>query len=125
MIFICIFIIPVKISIYILYQQKNQQLVRLSVVILFDWFSKTKAKVLKCSTARECVLCVCMLDKEGRTLGVSSIAIVLYNIYIYIVVVWMAMCLTGYSDYLTGYSETLSTSYICDTGLKTVYRNRW
>ena len=49
---------------------KNQQLVRLSVVILFDWFSKTKATVLKCSATRECVLCVCMLDREGTTLGV-------------------------------------------------------
>ena len=49
---------------------KNQQLVRLSVVILFDWFSKTKATVLKHSTTKECMLCVCMLDREGRTLGV-------------------------------------------------------
>ena len=49
---------------------KNQQLARLSVVILFDWFSKTKATVLKRSTAGECVLCVCMLDREVRTLGV-------------------------------------------------------
>ena len=45
---------------------KNQQLVRLSVVILFDWFSKTKATVLKHSAAKECVLCVCMLDRQGR-----------------------------------------------------------
>ena len=71
----------VKTSIYII-PAKNQQLVRLSVVILFDWFSKTKAKVLKCSTTRECVLCVCMLDMKGRTLGVSSTAVVLYNVYI-------------------------------------------
>ena len=39
-------------------------MVTLSVVILFDWFSKTKATVLKRSTRRECVLCVCMLDKD-------------------------------------------------------------
>ena len=60
---------------------KNLQLVRLSVVILFDEFSKTKAKVLKCRTTEECVFCVCMLDREGRTLGVSSTAVVLYNMY--------------------------------------------
>ena len=46
------------------------QTVAVSVVILFDWFSKTKAKVLKRSTTREYVLCVYMLDREGRTLGV-------------------------------------------------------
>ena len=51
-------------------QQKNQQLVRLSVVILFDWFSETKAKALKQSTTKECMLCACMLDREGRTLSV-------------------------------------------------------
>ena len=68
-----------------------------------------------------------MLDREGRTLGVSSssTAVVLYK-YIYIlVVVWTAMCLTSYSDYLTGFREALSTSYICCTGLKTVNRNHW
>ena len=45
--------------------------------------------------------------------------------YIVLVVVWMAVCLTGYSDYLTGFREPLSTSYICHTGLKTVYGNHW
>ena len=62
---------------------KNQQLVRLLVVILFDWFSKTKTTVLKCSTTRECVLCVCMLDRtgEGELWVFSSTAVVLYNIY--------------------------------------------
>ena len=50
-------------------------------MILFDQFSNTKAKVLKHSTTRVCVLCVCMLDREGRTLGVSSAAVVLYNMY--------------------------------------------
>ena len=34
--------------------------------------------------------------------------------------VWTAVCLTGYSDYQTGFREPLSTSYICHTGLKTV-----
>ena len=70
----------------------NQQLVRLSVsdVILYDWFSTTTAIFLKHSTTKECVLCVCMLDREGRTLGVSSTAVVLDNIYIF--VVWTAVC---------------------------------
>ena len=67
---------------------------------------------------------MCVHARQGRrTLGVSSIAIVLYKTYIYIerVVVWTAMCLTGYSDiYLTGFREALSTSYICHTGLKTI-----
>ena len=54
---------------------------------------------------------------------VSSTAVVLYNIYI--VVVWTAVCLTGYSDHLTGFHEPLSTSYICRTVLKTVYHNQW
>ena len=27
---------------------------------------------------------------------------------------------TGYSDYLTGFCEPLSTSYICQTGLETI-----
>ena len=44
-------------------------------------------------------------------------AVVLYNIY-YIVVVWTAVCLTGYSGY--SFHELLSASYICHTGLKTV-----
>ena len=30
------------------------------------------------------------------------------------------MCLIGYSGYLTGFREPLSTSYICHTGLKSV-----
>ena len=45
----------------------------------------------------------------------SSTAVILY-----IVVVWTAVCLTGYSDYLTGFHEPLSASYICHTGLKTI-----
>ena len=35
------------------------------------------------------------------------------------------MYLTRYSDYLTGFREPFSTSYICHTGLKTVYHNHW
>ena len=42
-----------------------------------------------------------------------------------LVVVWTAMYLTRHSDYLTGFHEPLSTSYICHTGLKTVYHNHW
>ena len=82
-------------------------------MILYDWFSTT-AKILKHSTTKEYVLCVCMLDREGRTLGVSSTAVVLDNIYIFLV--WTAVCLTRYNDYLsnylTGFHEPLSTSYL-------------
>ena len=77
------------------------------------------------------MLCVCMLDREGRVNKLvfyaqgkgehwvfSSTAIVLYNIYI--VVVWTAVCVTSYSDYLTGFREPLSRTYRCHTGLKNV-----
>ena len=56
-------IILVKIIINII-PAKNWQLVRLSVVILFDRFSKTKAKALKHRTTRECVMCV--HARQGR-----------------------------------------------------------
>ena len=49
-----------------------------------------------------------------------STAVVLHNTYI--VVVWMAVCLSSYSDHLSGFHEPLSTPYICHTGLKKVYR---
>ena len=55
----------------------------------------------------------------------SNTAVVLYNMYSTLVVVWMAVCLTSYSDYLTGFREPLSTSYICHIGLKTVYHIHW
>ena len=45
--------------------------------------------------------------------------------YLCIVVVWTAVCLTHYSNYLTGFREPLSTTDICHTGLKTVYHNHW
>ena len=32
----------------------------------------------------------------------------------------MDSCVSGYSDYLTGFHEPFSTSYICHTGLKTI-----
>ena len=53
-----------KISIHII-PAKNQQWVRLSVVILFDWFSKTKATVLKRSAAKR-VRVVCVHARQGR-----------------------------------------------------------
>ena len=34
------------------------------------------------------------------------------------IMVWTPVCLTGYSDYLTGFREPLSTSYIRHAGLK-------
>ena len=51
----------------------------MSDVILFDRFSTTKEKVLKHSTTKECTLCLCMLDREGRTFFFST-AVALYNI---------------------------------------------
>ena len=35
-----------------------------------------------------------------------------------LVVVWKAVCLTGYSDYLTSFCESLSPPYGHDSGLK-------
>ena len=60
-------------NIYII-PAKNQQLVRLSVsdVILFDQFSTTKANVLEHSTTKECMLSLCMLDREERTFFLFS-----------------------------------------------------
>ena len=65
-------------NIYII-PAKNQQLVRLSVsdVILFDQFSTTKANVLEHSTTKECMLSLCMLDREERTFFfLSSTAVI-------------------------------------------------
>ena len=42
-----------------------------------------------------------------------------------IIYIWTAVCLTRCSDYLTGFRKPLSTSYVCHTGLKTVYHNHW
>ena len=55
----------------------------------------------------------------------GALEILFIIIIIIIVVVWTAVCLTGYSDYLTGFCEPLSASYICHTGLKTVYHKHW
>ena len=76
-----------------------------------------------------CDVCVCvlLLDWEGM-LVFASTALVLLPV---VLVVWMAMYLTGYasySDYLTGVHEPLLTpyysyklySYRCHTGLKNV-----
>ena len=62
-------------------------------------------------------------ENFGRFLILVLLYIELYNIHI--VVVWMAVCLTSYSDYLTGFREPLSASYICHTGLKTVCHDHW
>ena len=71
---------------------------------------------------------MCVHARQGRENFGCFLVLLQYciiYIYIYIVVVWTAVCLTGYSDYLTGFHEPLSTSYICRTGLKTVYHNHW
>ena len=36
-------------------------------------------------------------------------------------VIWTAVFLTSYSDYLTGFYEPLSPPYKCDAGLKNVF----
>ena len=58
-----------------------------------------------------CVVCacVCVYSRQGRELGVASTAPA---------VVWMAVYLFGYSDYLTGFHEPLSPPHRCHTGLK-------
>ena len=96
-------------------------------MILFDWFSKTKVTLNSFKVQyNKRVLVMCVHARQDGELWVfSSAAVVLYNMYYCVVAVWMAACLTGYSDYLTGFREPLSTSYICHTGLKTVYPNHW
>ena len=69
---------------------------------------------------------MCVHARKGReNFGCFLVLLQYCIIYIYMVVVWTAVCLTSYSDYLTGSHERLSTSYICHTRLKTVYRNHW
>ena len=73
---------------------------------------------------------MCVHARQGReNFGCFLVLLQYCIIYIYTVAVWMAVCVfrTGYtySNYLTGFREPFSTSYICHTGLKTVYRNHW
>ena len=49
-----------------------------------------------------------------------STAVVLYNIYSSGMDSCVSDSVTGYSDYMTGFCEPLSTSYICQTGLETI-----
>ena len=64
-----------------------------------------------CACMCVCVhACMCVLDGEGSMrVAIASTALV---------VAWMAVHLTGYSDHLTGLSETLSPPYRCHTGFK-------
>ena len=51
---------------------------------------------------------MCVLDGEGSWVFAASTALV---------VVWMAVHLTGYSDFLDGFCEPLSPPFWCHTGL--------
>ena len=55
-------------------------------------------------------VCVCVLGREGSWVFAGT-ALVL-------VVVWMAMCLTSYTDYLTGFHEPFLPPYRCHTSFK-------
>ena len=59
-----------------------------------------------CACMQACV-CVCVLDREGSWVFASTA----------LEVVWMAMHLTGHSDYLTGFYEPLLPPYRCHAGL--------
>ena len=53
-------------------------------------------------------VCVYVLGREWSWVFASTA----------LVVVWTAIYLTSYSDYLTGFHEPLSTPYRCHTSLK-------
>ena len=55
-------------------------------------------------------VCVCVLGREGSWVFASTA----------LVVVWTAMYLTSYSDYLTGFHEPPSPPYRCHTSFKNV-----
>ena len=67
---------------------------------------------------------MCVPTRQGRENSGCFLVLLQYCI-ICIVVVWMAVCLTGYSDYLTGFREPLSTSYIILSHWFENYRNHW
>ena len=54
--------------------------------------------------------CMCVLDGEGSMMVAIASTV--------LVVIWMTVCLTGYSDHLTGLCEPLSPPYRCHTVLK-------
>ena len=67
--------------------------------------------VCVCVCVRVCVrACMCVLDRDGSWVFASKA----------LEVVWTAVYLTSYSDYLTSYCEPLSPSYSCHTSLKNV-----
>ena len=57
--------------------------------------------------------CMCVLDGEGRSTVASRAQ----------VVIWMAMYLINFSDYLTSSCEPTFISYRCHTSLKNVWHN--
>ena len=81
-------------------------------VILFDRFSK-KLNKKKRSTVREDMhVCVCVCSRLGRELSVLLVQLQQQSID------GRVLCLTGYSDYLTGVREPLSLPYRCHTSFK-------
>ena len=71
------------------------------------------ACVCVCMCACVCVfVCACMhaLGEEGSWMFACTA----------LVVAWMVMYLTSYSDYLTGFNEPLLPPYKCHAGLKNV-----
>ena len=70
-----------------------------------------RERVCVCVRERKSVcVCVCVLDKEGSWVFASTA----------LAVVWTAVYLTGYSDFLTNFHEPLSPPYRRHTSLKNV-----
>ena len=74
---------------------------------------------------------VCVHARQGRDNFGCFLVLLRYCIqkfiYIYstLVVVWTAVCLIGYSGYLTDFREPLSPLHRCHTILTTALRNQW
>ena len=88
----------------------NDQMYQLLLMLMLFCLTSSQ-KINKCSTEREreCV-CVVLIDREGSRVFTSTV----------LVVVWMAMYLTSYVDYLTSFHEPLLPCYTHHAGLKNV-----
>ena len=65
--------------------------------------------VCVCAHAFVCV-CVCVLGRGLSWVFASTVLVVL----------WITVCLTSYSDYLTSFCEPLLPPYRCHTSLKNI-----
>ena len=96
-----------------IYRKQNQQSVR-RTSCYFVWpilFTKKLYSEREREWERECVcvcVCVCVLCIGGSRVFASTA----------LVVAWVAMCLTSYSDYLTGFCEPHLPAYRRHTCLK-------